>query len=214
MGQCGTLGLLIGIFATIGILYCLGSRQWKKNSQVSSQQVNRGIQSYEGLWVRCTTYIQGQFQCDNYDESYLALPVSLQCQRAFMVIAGIFSVCGLIASAMGQDCIHAVKGKQKVYSARSGGILMIIAGLLTLASVSWYASEVVREFWTDQALDASFQYEFGAALYIGWIASGLAIISGALLAFCTCGDPDDEDMGNRYVYNPPKAQSARNAEYV
>lgn len=44
-------------------------------------------------------------------------------------------------------------------------------GALTLVSVSWYAAEVVREFWRDQVIDAAFQYEFGAALYVGWICS-------------------------------------------
>ncbi|XP_039249627.2 claudin-19-like isoform X3 [Styela clava] len=214
MGQCGNLGLLIGIAATVGILYCLGSRYWKVNSQVSSQQVNRGIQSYEGLWVRCTSYIPGQFQCDNFDESYLALPAPLQCQRAFMVIAGICCVAGLVAGAMGQECIHAVSGKPKIWSARSGGILMIAAGFLTVTSASWYASEVVQQFYTNENQNTSFQYQFGAALFIGWVAGGLALISGCLMACCTCGEPEDEADGYRYTYNPPKTQPSRNTEYV
>lgn len=56
------------------------------------------------------------------------LTAALQCQRAFMVIAGIFAVCGLVAGTVGQNCVHALEGKPKLYSARSGGALMMIAG--------------------------------------------------------------------------------------
>ena len=44
-------------------------------------------------------------------------------------------------------------------------------GLLTLASVSWYASEVVQEYNKQQLVNATFVYEFGSALYVGWVSS-------------------------------------------
>jgi len=45
------------------------------------------------------------------------------------------------------------------------------AGVLTLASVSWYAAGVVQEFYQETITNASFTYEFGAGLYVGWVAS-------------------------------------------
>ena len=71
---CPSVGLVIGFIATIGIIYTLASKEWKVNNPQSSQNVNMGIHSYEGLWVRCTSGQPGQIVCDSYDESILALP--------------------------------------------------------------------------------------------------------------------------------------------
>lgn len=49
-----------------------------------------------------------------------------------MVIAGIFSVAGLVAGALGQDCIHAINGREKIYAARAGGVLMLSAGTVSI----------------------------------------------------------------------------------
>lgn len=82
--QCASLGLILALAATCGIMYCLPSRYWQVNSQQSSQQVNQGIASFAGLWVRCISYTKGQFQCDNFDQSYMGL-------------AGKFYMCSQIA---------------------------------------------------------------------------------------------------------------------
>ncbi|XP_026692137.2 claudin-1-like isoform X1 [Ciona intestinalis] len=213
---CPSVGLALGILATVGILYSLASKEWKRNSQNSSQNVNRGIYSYEGLWVRCTSPMPGQFQCDNYDESFLALPASLQAQRAMMCIAAIAAVAGIVAGALGLQCIKVMEGsKAKIHTGRGGGGLMFLAGALTIAAVSWYAADVVYQFHVEVITNQSFTYEFGSALYVGWIAGGCALISGALMACCTCGNEEDTDSYPAYTYKPPKASGGgNNTEYV
>ena len=53
----------------------------------------------------------------------------LQGQRAMMVIATIAGVFGLITAILGLDCVAAMQGSSaKVWTGRSGGILMILAG--------------------------------------------------------------------------------------
>nr|XP_026692137.1 claudin-1-like isoform X1 [Ciona intestinalis] len=212
---CPSVGLALGILSTIGILYSLASKEWKRNSQNSSQNVNRGIYSYEGLWVRCTSPMPGQFQCDNYDESFLALPASLQAQRAMMCIAAIAAVAGIVAGALGLQCIKVMEGSNaKVHTGRAGGGLMFLAGALTIAAVSWYAADVVYQFHVEVITNQSFTYEFGSALYVGWIAGGCALISGALMACCNCGN-EETDSYPAYTYKPPKASGGgNNTEYV
>ena len=68
------IGVLVAVVATVGIIYTLASKEWKKNSQVASAQNTIGLNSYEGLWVRCTSPVPGTIQCDTYDDSFLALP--------------------------------------------------------------------------------------------------------------------------------------------
>lgn len=46
-----------------------------------------------------------------------------------MVIAGILSVAGLIASTLGMSCVGALDDeKAKIYSARAGGAMILFAG--------------------------------------------------------------------------------------
>jgi len=215
---CTSIGWAVGVLAFAGILFALASKEWKKNNQASSVAAANGIHSYEGLWVRCVSSLPGQYQCDQFDESFLALPASLQAQRAMMVLASICAVAGVIAGALGMDCIVAMgdgTSKSKAYTGRTGGGLMVLAGLLTLGAVSWYAAGVVQEFNQQQIVNATFVYEFGSALYIGWISSILAIIAGILLLCCNCGAVDEPD-DYPYTYNPakPAAASRPNTEYV
>lgn len=216
---CSTIGWFVGVLAFIGILLTLASKEWQKNNAATSGGVVNGIFAYEGLWVRCVSSLPGQFQCDQFDDSFLALPASLQAERAMMVLASICAFAGVVAGALGMDCITAMgdaTSRSKVYTGRSGGGFMVLAGLLTLASVSWYAAGVVQEFNKQVALGATFVYEFGSALYVGWISSILALISGIILLCCNCGAVEEADEYPAYNYGPSKPVTASrpNTEYV
>jgi len=212
---CSSIGWFIGVLALAGILFALSSKEWKKNNAAGSQAAAMSIHSYEGLWVRCTSSTPGVYTCDQYDESFLSLPASLQAQRAMMVLASICALAGVLAGALGLDCIQAIEGKSKTYTGRTGGGLMVLAGILTIASVSWYAAEVVREFTEQKLTNSTFVYEFGTALYIGWISSILALVAGILLLCCNCGSTEEQD-DYPYSYGPskPVAASRPNTEYV
>uniref|UniRef100_H2Z188 Claudin n=1 Tax=Ciona savignyi TaxID=51511 RepID=H2Z188_CIOSA len=213
--NCPAVGLVLGLISTVGILYALASKEWKRNSAASSQNVNRGINSYEGLWIRCTSPYPGQFQCDNFDESSLALPASLQAQRAMMCLSAIAAVAALAAGTIGLHCIKVMEGtKAKTYTGRGGGILMMLAGALCVAAVSWYAADVIYQFHVEVILNSTFAYELGSAIYVGWVAGGLALIAGALMACCTCGNDEDTESYPAYTYKPPSAKPAHNTEYV
>nr|XP_039249626.1 claudin-19-like isoform X2 [Styela clava] len=214
MGAIHTAAFGLCILAAIGVVFSTIHNEWKKNSQLDSQLNLVNIYTCAGLWVRCTSGVKGQLQCDSYETALLALPAYLSALRGMMIVSCIFTILGIAISGFSLDCNAQIEPTQRIWARRVSGVMVALAGILTLASVSWYAAEVVREFWMDQVNQSSFQYEFGAALYIGWIASGLALISGCLMACCTCGEPEDEADGYRYTYNPPKTQPSRNTEYV
>jgi len=208
---CPAVGLGLGFVAMVGIIYTLASKEWKVNSQVSSSNVDMGIHSYEGLWVRCTSPQSGQLMCDNYDESMLALPADLQGQRALMCLALISAILGVIAGAVGLECIAIMSAsKMKVWTGRSGGIGMLFAAIMTITAVSWYAAGVVDDFQTSQVTGAQFAYEFGSALYVGWVSGGIALISGFLMLICNRFEEDKYDP-RPYTYKSPQGGST---EYI
>jgi len=207
---CPGVGLGIGFIALIGIIYTLASKEWRVSSSTSSSNVVMDIHSYEGLWVRCTSPQSGQITCDHYDESKFLLPGELRGQRAMMVLAFISALAGMVTGAVGLECVGAMKpSKAKVWTGRSGGMCMILAALFTITAVSWYAAGVVDDFQISEVTDAAFVYEFGTALYVGWISGGFALLSGALLLCCNRLDYEDEPQP--YSYKPPRE---RTPEYV
>jgi len=127
---CTSIGWFLSIVSLVGILVVISSKHWKENNRADSIAAASNILSYEGLWVRCVSSIPGQFQCDNFDESFINLPAPLQFQRAMMVIASLSAVIGVIAAALGMDCITAMgdSNRSKVYTGRSGGGLILLSG--------------------------------------------------------------------------------------
>uniref|UniRef100_H2Z189 Claudin n=1 Tax=Ciona savignyi TaxID=51511 RepID=H2Z189_CIOSA len=208
------VGLILSILATVGIIFSTIFREWKRNSVQASQQVLDRFYSSEGLWVRCTSPTVGQFQCDDYDKGLLGLPPQLQGMRAMMCIAILLIIIADLCSIVSLPCTAALGEKQKIYSSRIGGICALLAGCLCVAAVSWYAADIVYEFWSFTSQNDPFKYEFGTALYVGWIAGGLALIAGALMACCTCGNDEDTESYPAYTYKPPSAKPAHNTEYV
>nr|XP_009859999.1 claudin-1-like isoform X3 [Ciona intestinalis] len=213
-GSISYLGLVLTLISTIGIIFTTIYREWKRNSVQASQQVLDRLYSCEGLWVRCTSPTPGQFQCDDYDTALLGLPPALQGMRAMMCISVLFIIVAVVCSIVSLPCTAALAEKQKLYASRVAGICAMLAGALCIASVSWYAANIVFEFWSFASINDPFKYEFGSALYVGWIAGGCALISGALMACCNCGN-EETDSYPAYTYKPPKASGGgNNTEYV
>ena len=45
------------------------------------------------------------------------------------------------------------------------------SGALCVVSVSWYAADIIYDFSLSEHDNDIFVYEFGSALYVGWVAS-------------------------------------------
>lgn len=69
-----------------------------------------------------------------------------------------------------------------------GGVLSVLAGILCLVSVSWSAAATVLAY-NDPLVIAALKREVGSSIYIGWAASVLLLLGGALICFI-CGEKE------------------------
>jgi len=79
----------------------------------------------------------------------------------------------------------------------------LISGVLTCVCVSWYAAEVVREYYSPYYQTQKLRYTLGACLYVGWVASVFSLIAGGLMACCSCFAKPVDQTGQ---YKPAKQQ--------
>jgi len=216
MGSANYAGFGLSFIAGLGMLFCTMSNEWKRNSKESSQANLQQVYTSEGLWKRCTSPIANQVNCDNFDVALIGVEAELQAERAMMVLSCIFIFGSVITSILAVPCTAALDEKAKKYSSWTGGAMAFLAGCLTLAAVSWYAADVVEQFRKSEIYeDTMFVYEFGSALYVGWVSSILALAAGGILLCCNCGSAEDGADDYPYTYNPAKPQNSRpNTEYV
>ena len=158
--------------------------------------------------MTCVVQSTGQMQCKVYD-SLLALPPDLQAARAMVVIAILVSLFGVLLSVVGGKCTTCI-GDQ-VAKARvviSAGVFFIVSGSLCLVTVCLPANAIIKDFYNPRIPDGQ-RRELGASLYIGWGASAMLLIGGALLC-CQC-----PSKGDRYgaKYTAPKS-TASGKEFV
>ncbi|XP_039249628.1 claudin-7-like [Styela clava] len=211
MGHGTTAGFGLAALSLVGIMYCIISNEWKRSSQLASQQSLKFLYLSEGLWMRCTVPTPGIMQCDNYSTALFDVEQYLQALRAMMILSGICMFAACVLDCLAMDCINCVEERNQLWLARVGGVLAVLAGLLCVASVSWYASEVIKEFRYD-FIEEGIKYTFGSALYVGWVAGGFAVISGCITACCNCISTEDERL--EYSYKPPKSKPKTSEEYV
>ncbi|CAN9501126.1 unnamed protein product [Ophioblennius macclurei] len=157
---------------------------------------------WEGIWMTCVVQSTGQMQCKPY-ESLLALSADLQAARALTVLAVAAGGLGLVLAFVGGKCtrfLDEAGGGAKGKVAVAAGAVLIVAGVLCLIPSSWVAGAVVRKFYS-AAIDAQ-RREIGACLYIGWGASILLILGGALFIQSSCplkGRGEDKSPSVRYM---------------
>ncbi|KAE8287371.1 Claudin-like protein ZF-A89 Claudin d [Larimichthys crocea] len=194
------LGVGLAVLGWIGnILICM-LPLWKVSAFIGNNIVVAQT-IWEGLWMTCVVQSTGQMQCKVYD-SLLALPPDLQAARAMVVIAILFSLFGLLLSVVGGKCTTCIGDKvAKARVAISAGVFFILSGALCLVTVSLPANTIIKDFYNPLVPDSQ-RRELGACLYVGWGASGLLLIGGALLC-CQC--PSGRDRYNGTKYSAPKS---------
>lgn len=85
-----------------------------------------------------------------------------------------------------------------------GGALCVLAGILCLVSVSWSAA-ISISLYNDPLVAAALKREVGSSIYIGWAASLLLLLGGALLCF-VCGEKE-RPRPSYYSYMPYSTNS-------
>ncbi|XP_014452664.1 claudin-19 [Alligator mississippiensis] len=198
------LGYFLALCGWVGSLSCAALPQWKQSSYAGDAIIT-AVGLYEGLWMSCAAQSTGQVQCRLHD-SLLSLDVHIQTSRALMVVAILLGFLGIIVSVAGMKCTK-VGDENPVAKSRiaiAGGILFILSGLCTLTAVSWYATQVTREFF-HPSTPVNARYEFGSALFVGWAAASVTMLGGSFLC-CSC--PAEERRGQQY-YRQSQPSTAR-----
>ncbi|KAJ8360558.1 hypothetical protein SKAU_G00170830 [Synaphobranchus kaupii] len=203
------LGYFLALGGWIGIISTTALPQWKQSSYAGDAIIT-AVGLYEGLWMSCASQSTGQVQCKVFD-SMLSLDVHIQTCRALMVVSVLMGFIAIIVSVVGMKCTKVGDNNPQTKSriAVSGGVLFLLAGLCTLVSVSWYATQVSYQFFNPNT-PVNARYEFGSALFVGWAAASLTMLGGSFLC-CSC--PTEERRGQQY-YRQSQPSTAREAELL
>jgi len=220
--QVGALAIiLIGLILTV---VCVVMPTWSKNDP--SDTTRDSVRSTNGLWIKCTTYATGNWDCDDYDRLFLGLPTRLQAGRMLGIGSILSGVVGFFLLTFGLDCMPVGgDGSQKKTLRLIAGSLAIFSAAFLLVATSWYANDIrvqhnlgTQERLINAGLNTN-RFIFGEALFIGWAGAVMTLVGG-LIALCTgCSTSDSDDFDNQprgYVYHPPpaKAPNVNVQEYV
>ncbi|XP_043910097.1 claudin-3-like [Protopterus annectens] len=208
------LGLALAVIGWLGAIICCALPMWRVTAFIGNNIVVAQI-IWEGLWMNCVVQSTGQMQCKIYD-SMLALPQDLQAARALTVISIVVAILAVFIAIVGAKCTNCVEDEAtKAKITILAGVMFLLSGVMELIPVSWSANTIIRDFYNPLVTDAQ-RRELGASLYIGWAASALLILGGALLC-CSCPPKDEKYAPSRVGYSAARstAPSAYNRkDYV
>ncbi|KAF1393591.1 hypothetical protein PFLUV_G00017640 [Perca fluviatilis] len=198
------MGTALCIIGWIGVIITCALPQWKVTAFVG-QNIVTAQTTWEGIWMTCVVQSTGQMQCKVYD-SMLALSSDLQAARALTIISVLLGVVGILLSLAGGKCTNCVEeGSAKAKIGVTSGVIFIIAGVSCLVPVCWTANTIIQNFYNPML--GPDKRELGASLFIGWGASGLLILGGALL--CANCPPKDNFSAK---YSAPRSNAPK--DYV
>ena len=209
-------------FANLGLTIAVISLpDWRIND-VEGEVVEL-IKRTQGLWTKCSFFPTGNWQCEDYDKFFIALPNEIIGARVLTCLALAFQVFTVVLMPFGMYCTRFPEDnlvKTKITAFCSA--LSLISGIFLGTAVSWYAASVL-EHYTGQmemqmaasngsngfrrnGLDSNMsgqRYIYGSALYIGWISMVLLLLQGLLLACSACknkngDDNDEQEYGNGF----------------
>jgi len=199
------LGTAVAIIGWIGTIVACALPQWKVTAFIGTSIVTAQT-TFEGIWMNCVVQSTGQMQCKVYD-SMLNLSSDLQAARALLIISILIGIVALLLAIAGGKCTNCMQDQSsKAKVAIAAGVTYIIAGILCLIPVSWTANTIIKDFYNPLLVNSQ-KRELGAALFIGWGASGLLVVGGALIAsYC----PHNDNYSAKYS----AARSTAPKDYV
>ncbi|CAJ1059892.1 putative claudin-24 [Xyrichtys novacula] len=191
------LGMLVYIGAWLCALATTILPQWLTMSTALLP-----VESYElGLWETCVVQDVGGMECRAYD-SLLGLSSDLKLARILMCASLAVGMLGILVAIPGLYLVNSCREHQGYRSKKTmtiiGGVLGMVSGVLCLIPVSYMAHIAVIHFFDDKVPDVVPRWEFGDALFCGWVGGFLLIVAGLLLvSSCVCSQAEDEPMLQR-----------------
>jgi len=185
---------------------CIAMPDWRVND-VEGEVVEL-IKRTQGLWVKCAFFPTGNWQCEDYDRFFIALPAAITGARVFSVISLILQVLILVALPFGMLCTTipenpdpAGNHKTKATITIACGAMAILSAICVGIAVSWYAALVVEDYsrfttGMNAGIETSVQrFIYGRGLYFGWCAMCTSFIEGVLLCCSSWGERESGGYG-------------------
>ncbi|XP_077421766.1 claudin j [Vanacampus margaritifer] len=201
------LGIVLAMLGLAGSMLICGLPMWKVTAFIGTRLVVMQV-FWEGLWMTCVSEYTGQMQCKLYD-ALLDLSPELQAARGLVCISLFLGCLGFLVFLLGARCTKCLSHPRiKTRVVLGSGLVFGLAGLANVVAVSWTANSVIRDFHNPRVPDV-LKRELGAAIYIGFIASGLLLCGGGIL--CS-SRPPPRAVIHSHGYTP--AKTATNSSYA
>lgn len=191
------------VLSTINIILtfiCLTSDNWKINDVEG--EVVESIKRTQGLWTKCSFFPTGNWQCEDYDKFFIALPAEIIAARILTVVSFVFQAFAVFLTPFAMYCTrfpddNVVKARLMIFACGSSFLSAITLGV----GVSWFAAGVLADyqfqytalgqkgnsnFGSVSSISQGQRFIYGSAIYIGWISMALLLVQGMLGAVSVC----------------------------
>ncbi|XP_072851952.2 claudin-18 isoform X1 [Pogona vitticeps] len=192
--MCQAMGFFVSSLGFAGCIVATAMDAWSTQDLYDNPVT--AVFQYQGLWRSCVSQSSGLTECRPYF-TILGLPAMFQAVRALMIVGIVLGAFGLLVAIISLKCLRmgnmedSAKGKMTL----TAGIMCIVGGLCAICGVSVFANMLVTNFWMSTAgmyqqgmmQTLTTRYTFGAALFVGWVAGGLALVGGIMLCIACRG---------------------------
>ncbi|XP_054242125.1 claudin-18 isoform X2 [Indicator indicator] len=211
---CQSMGFVVSALGIGGIVASTCMDQWSTQDLYNNPVTS--VFNYQGLWRTCVRESSGFTECRGYF-TILGLPAMFQAVRALMIVGIVLGILGLLVCIFALKCIHigSMENSAKANMTLTSGIMFIVAGLCAITGVSVFANMLVTNFWMSTAnmyqgmQNVQSRYTFGSALFVGWVAGGLALVGGIMMCLACRGLVPEESRYKAVSYHA----SGRNISY-
>ncbi|XP_069800982.1 putative claudin-24 [Dendropsophus ebraccatus] len=138
-----------------------------------------------GLWQTCVVQDMGLSVCQEY-QTPLHLPIQVRVGRVLVCLSVLIGALGFLASIPALTCVKCLDNSERHVRRMLntfGGLFFSVAGALTFFSVSYFAYDTLIKFWDHNIPKDVPRWEFGDAMYTGWVGGFLLLSGGCVLIF-------------------------------
>ncbi|XP_015669650.1 claudin-18 [Protobothrops mucrosquamatus] len=191
---CQVLGFCVAALGFAGCIAATAMDPWSTQDLYNNPVTSLFL--YQGLWRTCVSQSSGLTECRPY-YTILGLPAMLQAVRALMIVGIVLGAFGLLVATFSLKCLRmgSMEDSAKASMTLAAGVMCIVSGICAICGVSVFANMLVTDYWMSTAnmyqpgmmQSLSVRYTFGAALFVGWVAGGLAFVGGILMCVACRG---------------------------